>query len=199
MCVHCVGCKTGISLWLHPKEYRQLWSRLTGGPGGPRHPPPSSVVPGMKEAMCGDSPQQGGGIWVLSELGRSFLFPGSGRSSLKAGKGPDDLEIMQSTCGQPVWQPCAGLRAPSPSGWAHRRGASRHRCLVIILSPVPLPCGAAATGCQVSQFLHCPPALPPPGPEGSLAVRGLRARPHPWPPSRWLWNPCPPPPLCLGH
>jgi len=70
----------------------------------------------MKEAMCGDSPKQGGGIWVLSELGRSFLFPGSGRSSLKAGKDPDDLEIMQSTCGQVCARSCVAAlcRAEGP-------------------------------------------------------------------------------------
>ena len=89
MCVHYVGCEVGISLRLHSKEYGKLWSRLNWG-----HPPPPPVVPGMKEAMCADSPQQGGGICLLSALGRSFLFPGSGRSFLKAGNGLGDPEVM---------------------------------------------------------------------------------------------------------
>lgn len=140
----------------------------------------------------------------MSALGGSILFPGSDRSFLEAGNGPDDPEIMQSMCGQVCERSSVpALRQaedPVPLRPGPQEGEeSSHQCLVITLPQVPLTVEwlelavrspsshIVPQPCQ-PQALSAPwlpeasePGLTPDLPVGGSWVPGHYPSPHPSP------------------
>ena len=152
-----------------------------------------------KEAICDDSSQQGGGIWVLTALGASFLFPAQANPYLEAGSDLDDPEIIQSTsraCESPSVPAMCGADVPSCSCRAHSRegrsGSTRSSVYPGAIYPAEwLDHAVRSLRCRVASQ-PCPPQ--------AGGVRWLTETSGPGlPPAspRWLWGPWHP--HCLGR